>query len=143
MHHRRPPASADLLLLLLAAGVGCAARPTAAATSGDQVLTLEDHERTIHLARGDLLTLKLDAVPTTGYSWAVVKNDVALLEPLGAPSFEPAGDPPATGPLGASGRQVLRFRARDPGRQRLELHYRRAWEKKPPLKTFAIEVRVQ
>ena len=143
MPHRHAPATAELLFLLLAAGAGCAARPTVAVTSGSQVLTLEDHERKIHLAPGDVLTLRLDAVPSTGYGWAVVENDVALLEPLGEPSFEPAGDPPATGPLGASGRQVFRFRAHDPGRQKLELHYRRIWEKKPPLKTFAIEVRIQ
>lgn len=139
--HRRAPVPVGLLLLALAAGACPAARRTTALTTADHVVTLEDHESEIQLAVGDVLTLKLDAVPSTGYTWVVVRNDVAPLEPLGESYFEP-GDPPATGPLGASGRRVFRFRATAPGRQKLELHYRRSWEKKPPLKTFAIEVQI-
>jgi inhibitor of cysteine peptidase len=142
--HRRAPGFGRLLAFLLA----CAcpwppAFPQAAAAAGDRVLTLEDHEREVSLAVGDVVILKLDAVPSTGYAWVVVHNDVTILEPLGPPALEPADEPPATGPLGASARQVFRFRARAAGRQKLEMHYKRAWEKKPPLKRFEVELRIR
>ena len=140
--HQRSPGPVGLLFLALAVGACPTAPPTTAVTADDHVLTLEDHGADIQLAVGDILTLKLDAIPSTGYSWTVVRNDVALLEPLGEPRFE-QGDPPATGPLGASGRQVFRFRAKAPGHQKLELHYRRSWEKEPPLKAFEIEARIR
>ncbi len=140
--HQRSPGRVGLLFLALAVGACLTAPPTTAVAAGDHVLTLEDHGADIQLAVGDVLTLKLDAIPSTGYSWAVVRNDVALLEPLGEPRFE-RGDPPATGPLGASGRQVFRFRAKAPGHQKLELQYRRSWEKEPPLKAFEIEARIR
>jgi len=140
--HRRSLAPVGLLLLAFAAAACAAARPTTALTTDDQVLTLEDHESRIQLAVGDVVTLKLDANPSTGYAWTVVRNDAALLEPLGEPRFE-QGDPPATGPLGASGRQVFRFQAKAAGRENLQLHYHRSWEEKPPLKTFAIEALIR
>jgi len=140
--HRHSPPPVGLLLLAFAAASCAAARPTTALTADEHVLTLEDHESHIQLAVGDVLTLKLDATPSTGYAWTVVRNDVALLTPLGEPRFE-RGGPPATGPLGASGRQVFRFRAKAAGSEKLELHYRRSWEKQPPLKTFAVETHIR
>jgi len=103
-------------------------------------VTAENNGGKISIAKGKILLLKLDAQPGTGYGWQVTKNDASRLIPLGHSEFE-STDP---GIPGAVQSQVFRFKAQDPGRFVIELHYRRQWEKNvPPSKTYRLEVHVQ
>jgi predicted secreted protein len=139
MRARRPqalaaPASGILLACWIGVGMAAAAE--------EVTLTGKDHERTVPLEAGCVLVLELDATPGTGYSWTVVKNDPAVLKPLGPPRSVPKGDGGA--PLGAAVKEVFRFSAEKKGGSTLELEYRRPWDRSsPPLETFRIEAQVR
>lgn len=114
------------------------AEPGKAAMPGPSdrlVLTDKDNGRSINLRLGEVLTLRLEASPGTGYGWQVVQDDPALLAPLGKPVMEPL----ESGKLGAAEYQVFRFKAKAAGKGVLQLHYQRQWEKqKAPAKTFRV-----
>ncbi len=103
-------------------------------------LNKSDDGKSISLVQGQVLQAALEANPTTGYSWVKVspkKDDV--LEPLGEPEYKSSGNL-----LGSGGHLILRYKASNPGKVELELHYRRPWEKtEEPEDTFHIEVHVQ
>jgi inhibitor of cysteine peptidase len=125
-----------LVLILLAAVItgisGCV--PQAAPALGAQD---EGSEITLH--QGQTLTIKLEANPTTGYSWEFVEPQDAILQQVGEPEFEPESDL-----LGAPSTQTLRFEAVQPGQMELKLVYRRPWEEGvDPLETFMVLVTVQ
>lgn len=108
-------------------------------------ITEKDNGRTVKVALGGTLTLKLEAIPGTGYAWKVVRNDTGLLKPLGESIFEPTGGDSKKGPLvGTPENQILRFRAQGKGTDILELHYMREWRKEEaPQKMFSIIVQIQ
>jgi inhibitor of cysteine peptidase len=125
-----------LALILLAAMItgvsGCA--PQASPTLG-----AEDNGRQVTLQQGQTLTIKLEANPTTGYSWEFVEPEKAILEQVGESEYEPESDL-----LGAPSTQTLRFEAVQPGQTELKLVYRRPWETDvEPLETFTVLVTVQ
>ncbi len=92
---------------------------------------------TVRLRAADTLVVRLAGNPTTGYRWSV-KRAPAPLHLVGS-TYKPS--PP--GRLGQGGTYVFRFRAKS-GSGKLELVYRRPWEKrKPPLRTFSLTVRVR
>ena len=92
------------------------------------------------LEQGRILIITLESNPTTGYSWEVVEDPNLILEQIGKAEFKPVeqSNPPI---VGAGGWEVFRFKAVSPGRQTLELVYRRPWETDAePAKTFSIDV---
>jgi len=111
------------------------------------------------LTRGEILEIKLEAQPGTGFGWEIAKNDRTLLEPLGKPTLErPAkkkddkdkADKDAAdkadkdkGEPGSIELQVFRFRAVAAGTNDLELHYKRPFEKdKAPTKTYKLSIQI-
>jgi inhibitor of cysteine peptidase len=83
-------------------------------------LTEKDNGRTIEIAVGDLLIVRLNENPTTGYRWELVNTKG--LEVAGD-RFESKGDA-----IGAAGIRVFQFRANSLGRQELQLKNWRKWE---------------
>ena len=96
-----------------------------------------DHGAHVRLHVGDGLTLRLEVIPGTGYAWQVAQYDRAVLSQIGEPAFEHRD----AAALGAITHQVLRFATSAPGTTRLELEYRRAWDR-PGMgtKTFFVDV---
>ncbi len=96
--------------------------------------------KTTSLKIGQTLEVALKSNPTTGYEWAVLKNNPKLLAVVGASTY----DPNKTGMAGAPTMQRLRFEGVKTGTVNLELGYRRPWEKnKKPIESWKIKVKIQ
>jgi inhibitor of cysteine peptidase len=132
----RLAAGEGVLLVIVAAIVvaavsGCAAQAALA-------LEADDNGEEITLQKGQILTIKLEANPTTGYSWEIVPSDNAILSQTGDPEFEADSEL-----LGARATQTLRFEAVESGRMELRLVYHRPWETGvQPFQTFSVLVTV-
>jgi inhibitor of cysteine peptidase len=94
--------------------------------------------RTVKLATGDALEISLAENPTTGYRWHFLEAvpSTCLL-------VKDAYKPSSAGVVGQGGIHHWHFKAAEPGACRIELEYRRSWEKStPPGRTFRIRVEV-
>jgi inhibitor of cysteine peptidase len=92
----------------------------------------------VALQVGDTLQVTLDSNPTTGYSWNLVAADPAILQPAGAPVFQPS-----SGLMGAGGTTTYRFTTVGTDETTLKLIYARVFEPKfAPLKTYSVTVAV-
>jgi inhibitor of cysteine peptidase len=113
-------------------------------SSDNLTITERDNKSNFQIALGSILTVKLEAIPGTGYAWHVVGNDPRLLKPIGESVFEPKSVDPGKKIVGSPEDQVFRFRAQDKGSNILYLEYRRKWEKEAaPLKTFSVSVQIK
>ncbi len=113
-----------------------------AVQSTPRIVTATEKENgtQLELHRNDVLTLRLECIPGTGYSWQISRNDAGILKPPDKPEYE---RPDKQKALGGVEYGVFRFIASAKGTNVLELQYKRVWEKdKAPLKTFRITVRV-
>jgi len=81
--------------------------------------------RTLNLNVDQLLVLRLQANPSTGYAWKLTAEP-QLLRIEGKPAFEQNAAPANS--TGVPGHEVWRFRATKPGNEMLRFEYRRAWE---------------
>lgn len=108
------------------------------ARSNALTLRAGDDGEEIELREGREFTISLEGNPTTGYSWEAVELDEEILRQVGEPAFTPESEA-----LGASGTQLLRFRAVGEGRTTLRLVYHRPWEEVEPERTFSVEVVVR
>jgi predicted secreted protein len=86
---------------------------------------------------GDTFDVRLEGVPTSGYTWeldAVGLPDLVefVAAELVAPQGQIAGGPAV---------QVFRFRAARPGKALLRFRYRRRWETQP-LRETQVEVAI-
>ena len=92
--------------------------------------------RAIELPVGDELEVVLKENPTTGFQWSVE----SMAEPacaLADDNFESA-----TTARGSGGMHRWRLKAKQKGEGKISLSYRRSWEKKAPVRTFTVTVRV-
>jgi len=110
-----------------------------APSPADRTLTNSDDGMTIGLKAGQILAVRLDSNPSTGYSWQVSQVDAAVLKQQGEPQFiHPADAPP-----GAGGAQVFVFTAAAGGSTTLTLVYKRPFEPDvAPVQTFTVHVTV-
>jgi uncharacterized lipoprotein YbaY/predicted secreted protein len=110
-----------------------------APSPADITLTNSDDGLTIGLKAGQMLAVRLDSNPSTGYSWQVSQVDDAVLKQQGEPLFiQPADAPP-----GAGGAQVFLFTAAAGGSTTLRLVYKRSFEPDAaPAQTFTVHVTV-
>lgn len=92
--------------------------------------------------RGDTIAVHLDANPTTGYRWELMRLAGSSITQVGLPDYQPetsAGVPK----VGAPGHTTFRFRAMQPGTSSVDLAYRRPWEADvAPAKTVRFEIAV-
>jgi predicted secreted protein len=101
------------------------------------VVTERDQNAEFHLRLGDELTVRLEVIPGTGYSWKISENDEGVLSHLGEPIFERSDSQV----LGGVEQQIFRFRVTSSGVRQLELKYGRPWEKPgKAIKSFSIRV---
>ena len=104
-------------------------------------VTEKDNGGEFELNRGDVLMLKLESNPSTGFSWHIVRNDDRLMELMGKPAYEVPERKPLVGGIEY---KIFRFKALTSGTNVLELHYKRIWEKgKEPVQTFMITVKIK
>ena len=89
----------------------------------DVELTQDDAGGTRRVRVGEKITVVLAENPTTGYRWAP-EVDAAVL-PVTADEYEGG-----TQPVGAAGTRRLTFVPGHPGKAKLRLVKRRAWEDK-------------
>jgi uncharacterized lipoprotein YbaY/predicted secreted protein len=110
-----------------------------APSPADITLTNGDDGRAIGLKVGQMLAVRLDSNPSTGYSWLVSQVNDAVLKQQGEPQFiQPADAPP-----GAGGAQVFLFNAAAGGTTTLTLVYKRSFEPDvAPVQTFTVQVTV-
>ena len=118
-----------LLALLLTA---CAPQPPA--------VHLPELDGTLELAKGQPLTIRLDANPTTGFQWQLAASLDEKVIALVGDDYQRTD----TSRVGAGGTDVWTFKAVGTGRTTIVLEYRRPWEKDVPpaeRKTFPVIVR--
>jgi predicted secreted protein len=135
---------AEIISILFIFALGCSSAHSIMRDAPDTIIITEKNNGAkLHMAPGGILTLKLEAIPGTGYAWHIVQNFPDLFQPLGESVFEPMAGDTKKETLGAPEYQVFRFKAKRGGTNILELHYIRVWEKKiAPLKTFSITVEI-
>jgi inhibitor of cysteine peptidase len=129
-------------VLAVAGAVWLTATAAGTTADGEKTVTVTDKEKDtkVKLGKGDTLELKLEALPSAGYSWQVVKVNEDLLKQQGKATFEK----PEKKLIGAKVKQVFRFKAEKAGTGTLELEYKRPFEKdKPAAKTFKVSVTVE
>jgi len=102
------------------------------------VVTAADDGSQIELSEGEVLVVKLQANPSTGYGWQMAgSGEGDILCRARVEEFEPESDL-----LGAPGTQILRFEAVRDGDTTLTLEYRRPWQTAAlPEDTFLLQVR--
>jgi inhibitor of cysteine peptidase len=102
------------------------------------VVTAVDDGREIELGEGQVLVVRLEAHPSTGYGWRVAESALeGIVSLVSEIEFEPDSDL-----LCAPGTQILRFQAQREGQSTLRLEYRRPWEAEvAPTKTFHLQVK--
>lgn len=126
------PIRMAFLALLIALSAGCASRhgqepvvvpPAGTRENGLLVVTRTDNNRVAELRLGERLAVKLPENPSTGYAWAVDESDGRLLT-LESTAY----DAPLEGSIGARGRRVFIFSARQAGDVVLKFKYWRFWD---------------
>ena len=92
-----------------------------------KTVTDADKGSTVQLKTGDVLEVRLNSNPTTGYEWYVHPQSTKLLKPNSQSQTQ------ATQPgLGRPIVQVFNFQAATKGTGVLLLHYVRSWEPPDP-----------
>ena len=92
---------------------------------------------TLTAAVDDVVVVRLDETPTSGYRWGVESFDAAVLE-LQSDEFTPAAD----SALGGGGTHEFRFRVVGVGETTLKLMRRRSWEAySPDADAFEVTIR--
>ena len=121
--------------LLLALGVSCFGR----APHTKMVAIDGSYDgREVVLNAGDELDLSLPENPTTGFRW----DFAAKAEPVC--SIVKSEFKPSEGPPGSGGTHRWLLKAERSGSGKIELEYRRPWEKdKPAARTFHLTIRVR
>jgi predicted secreted protein len=114
----------------------------ATACSGPQyaVLTSAENGKKVVVRSGGQIIIRLDANPSTGYTWEAKGLDTTLFQQVGDAVFASSNP----GLVGSSGNLVLSFQALKPGTSTLTLVYHRPWETGvDPVNTFSVTVRIK
>ncbi len=86
-------------------------------------LTQADRGKSITLQQGQTLVVQLSENPTTGFRWAIDRNDDAIL------ALHDSDYVMATGSgIGGGGQRTFTFTAQQPGSVHLQLKLWREWE---------------
>jgi inhibitor of cysteine peptidase len=115
----------------------CRAKLVPAGQGAAMVLGEEAKGKTVAVAIGRRIEVRLPGNPTTGYSWTLKSIGGDAVRSLGDPAFtRPAEAAPR---VGAGGTFVFSLLAEKPGKAEVVLAYARPWERdKVPAKTFTV-----
>ncbi|MDH4209019.1 MAG: protease inhibitor I42 family protein, partial [Anaerolineae bacterium] len=130
------PALALGILLFVFSTVS-AAPPPQQPPDEEVVVTAADDGGEVHLAKGQVLVVRLQANPSTGYGWQLAEPEEAeILRQIEQGEFQPESDL-----LGAPATQILRFEGLREGETTLRLEYRRPWKaQERPARTFHLRI---
>lgn len=105
-------------------------------------ITESDAGQAVIVAKGGEVTVTLTGNPTTGYTWALISGNDAVLKSAGDAVYEAAKMP--AGMVGSGGTYTFTFSAITTGTAALKFGYARPWEKDvAPAKTFTVSVVVK
>lgn len=103
------------------------------------IVAQTDHLRAFEVSPGDLVSIRLEENPTTGYQWEVDEFDEQVIV-VEHSDFSMA---PGTG-IGGGGIRTLAFRARSRGTVVLQMKLRREWEpEETAIDRFEVTIRVR
>ncbi|MCE5276856.1 MAG: protease inhibitor I42 family protein [Planctomycetaceae bacterium] len=106
-----------------------------------KVVAADQDGKTVEVAMGQKLIIRLSGNMTTGFAWTVAKIEGDAVKLVGKIEYEQA---PARGRVGVGGTFVATFEPVKVGQSVLTLEYKRPWEKNtPPAKTFTLTVQVK
>lgn len=126
---------AAIALLILVAGCGGGDQP---APENVYIADEADNGQTVTMGVGDILQITLAENQSTGYLWAVVTNDEAVLRTSEEPAYKVDGDAE-----GAGGRKTFMFEAAAPGTSVLRMVNAMSQETAvEPDRTFELTVQV-
>ncbi|HXG78010.1 MAG TPA: protease inhibitor I42 family protein [Methyloceanibacter sp.] len=97
----------------------------------------------VSIAPGDVLHVKLAALPSAGFNWRLLSADpsVIVLEETRSEKSEGGTDRPPK--IGGPASQLFIFKAHGEGETKAVFVYARPWEKdKPPARTATLNVKV-
>lgn len=86
-------------------------------------LTEADKGKSFEVRRNDIVVIRLQENPTTGYRWEVDKSDEKILALQGSEFLLPK-DPK----FGEGGTRVFKFKAKAAGTARIQLKHWQKWE---------------
>lgn len=101
---------------------------------------ISSNGKTLDAKIGDVIEIKLDGNPTTGYSWSVTKIDGVAIKQSGEAEYQQKNN---DGRVGGGGTFTFKFTAEQVGQTTLNLGYARPWEKVDPIQSFTLTVKVQ
>lgn len=106
--------------------------------AGTTSLSGSDNGKTITVHVGDEIDIALDSNPTTGYQWAIDKNNETLL------TFKQSDYSASSNLIGSGWTQTLKFVAKSAGSVNLQLKYWRSFEgDKSISQRFAVTIQIQ
>jgi inhibitor of cysteine peptidase len=125
------------------AGVSCNIRSNEIvgeiAGMSEIVITPSDQGKIFEANQGELIVIRLEENPTTGYQWEMGAVDSQIIEILDSDYSPTSG----TG-VGGGGTHTFRFRAKSPGRGKIQLRLRRSWEPvDAAIERFEVNILVQ
>jgi inhibitor of cysteine peptidase len=85
-------------------------------------LSTIDNGKIVSLKKGQMLVIRLDENPTTGYRWSTPTLNTQVLE-LKSDQFNQLGH----GAIGGGGQRVFIFQANNVGQTKLQIQKRREW----------------
>ena len=102
---------------------------------------MDRNGKEIQLQQSEVLSVRLESNPTTGYSWQLAECEKSILQPAGEPTFETAAN--GKQQVGTGGWETFQFKPVKAGQTHLKLVYLRPWEKGvEPAQTFEAEVTI-
>ncbi len=103
------------------------------------VIVQADQGKTVETRQDDLIVIRIEENPTTGYRWEIGMVDQQIVEILDSDYLIASG-----GGIGSGGTRIFRFRAKSPGISPVQLRLRRSWEVEDALlKSFSVSIQVQ
>ncbi|MCK5450520.1 MAG: protease inhibitor I42 family protein [Candidatus Omnitrophica bacterium] len=98
-----------------------------------------DSNKGVTLGVGEILEIRLDSNPTTGYIWQC--SHIGAKAPIKDIGTEYTSQAKA---IGAGGTRIYRFKAVKPGEEKVYFEYSRPWEKEvDPAKRYFVKISVQ
>jgi inhibitor of cysteine peptidase len=88
------------------------------------IIERRDNGKAFEVSEGDLIGIRLQENPSTGYSWDMGEIDSPVVELLQS-DYAPAKN---VRQVGGSGVRVYQFRAKSSGSERIHLKLRRPWD---------------
>ncbi len=96
--------------------------PSGSSTMSEVILSKVDNSKTITLRRGQMLILRLDENPTTGYRWSSPIMDEQVLQVKSDDLNLPSNTA-----IGGGGQRIFTFQANNLGQVKLQLKNWREW----------------